>query len=59
MVRLRDRMAEDLRLRGRAAITIRTYVRWARRLSEFYGVSPAKLGEGEVRGKRSAKRILS
>ena len=50
MGRLRERMAEDLRLRGRAPITIRAYVRWAQRFSEYYGVSPARLGEREVRG---------
>jgi len=49
MVRLRDKMTEDLRLRGRAPITIRAYVRWAQRFSEHFGVSPARLGEGDVR----------
>ena len=49
MIRLRDKMVEDLRLRGRAPITIRAYVRWAQRFAEHFGVSPAKLGEGDVR----------
>jgi len=49
MVRLRERMREDLELRGMSASTIELYVRCARRFVEHYGRPPAKLGAEEVR----------
>lgn len=49
MGELRDRMTEDLRLRGVAASTLRTYVRCARKLAVFHRRSPTELGEAEVR----------
>ena len=49
MGRLRDKMAEDLRLRGFAPQTQRTYLRYAQRFADHYHRSPAMLGEREVR----------
>ena len=47
---LRDRMAEDLRLRGLAPFSQTLYLRCAQRFADFYpGRSPLKLGEREVR----------
>ena len=49
MSRLRDRMIEDLRLRGRADNTIDTYVRCVRKLVEWAGVAPSKINAAMVR----------
>lgn len=49
MVRLRDRMREDLELRGMSAGTSESYIRCARRFVEHFGQPPAKLGAEEVR----------
>ena len=49
MSRLRDRMIEDLRLRGRADNTIDTYVRCVRKLVEWAGVAPGKIDAAMVR----------
>jgi len=49
MSRLRDRMIEDLRLRGRADNTIGTYVRCVRKLVEWAGVAPGKINAAMVR----------
>jgi integrase/recombinase XerD len=49
MSRLRDRMIEDLRLRGRADNTIDTYVRCVRKLVEWAGVAPGKINAAMVR----------
>ena len=49
MGELRDRMAEDLRLRGMTSGTVYTYVYCARRLAAFHRRSPAELGAEEVR----------
>lgn len=47
---LRERMAEDMKLRGLAPITMASYLRYAQRLADHYpGRSPLKLGEREVR----------
>ncbi len=47
---LRDRMAEDLKLRGLAANTQTTYLRYAQRFADHYpNRSPLKLGEEEIR----------
>ena len=46
---LRERMVEDLKLRGLAPITAATYLRYAQRFADHYGRSPLKLGEEEVR----------
>jgi len=47
--RLRDKMREDLELRGMAPNTITTYVRCARRFAEFHGRSPCTMGAVEIR----------
>jgi site-specific recombinase XerD len=47
--RLRDKMREDLELRGRSANTIATYVRCARRFAEYHGRSPCAMGAPEIR----------
>ena len=47
--RLRDRMREDLVLRGMSANTIATYDRCARQFSEHFGRSPSAMGADEVR----------
>jgi hypothetical protein len=47
---LRDRMAEDLRLRGLAPISQTHYLRCAQRFADFYsGRSPLKLVEVQRR----------
>src|SRR5580704_3790752 len=47
--RLRDRMREDLVLRGMSDNTITTYVRCARLFAEHFGRSPCALGAVEIR----------
>src|SRR4051812_19447882 len=49
MRRLRDKMAEDLTLRGMSGNTIATYVRCARRFAEHFGRSPCPMGATEIR----------
>ena len=49
MSRLRDRMIEDLRLRGSADNTIDTYVRCVRKLVGWAGVAPGKINAAMVR----------
>ncbi len=49
MQRLRDKMREDLALRGMSAGTIVTYVGCARRFAEHFGRSPSRMGAAEVR----------
>ena len=49
MSRLRDRMVEDLRLRGRAENTINTYVPCVRRFFEWADVPPSKVDGRIVR----------
>jgi site-specific recombinase XerD len=46
---LRERMAEDLKLRGFAPITQTSYLRYAQRFADHYGRSPLRLGERDVR----------
>lgn len=47
---LRERMAEDLKLRGLAPITVASYLRYAQRFAEHYAPrSPLRLGEREVK----------
>jgi len=57
MTRLRDKMREDLQLRGLCPTTIDTYIRGARRFVEPFGAPPAKLGAAEVR--RSLLSLLN
>ena len=47
--RLRDRMIEDLVLRGMAPNTIASYVRCVRRFAEHFGRSPRTMGAAEIR----------
>ena len=49
MTRLRDKMREDLQLRGLCPNTIDTYIRGARRFVDHFAAPPAKLGAAEVR----------
>ena len=47
--RLRDKMREDLELRGMSANTITTYVRCARLFADYHGRSPCAMGAPEIR----------
>lgn len=49
MGQLRDRMAEDLRLAGFSADTVRNYLYCVKQFARHFMRSPAELGEGEVR----------
>ncbi len=47
---LREKMQDDLRLKGYCETTRRCYLGSAQRFAEHYGRSPATMGEQEVRG---------
>ena len=49
MTALRQKMIEDMQLRGLAARTQETYVRVVRQLAEHYGQSPDQLSEEQLR----------
>jgi hypothetical protein len=49
MIRLRDKMREDLELRGMSASTVTTYVCCARRFVEHFGLPPGKIGATDIR----------
>src|SRR5262245_52943003 len=49
MTPLRQKMIEDMQLRGLAERTQTSYVAAVRGLAEYYGKSPAELNEGELR----------
>lgn len=49
MKRLREKMHEDLVLRGMSTATIDSYVRCARKFAEHFGRSPCSMGIHEVR----------
>ena len=49
MGQLRDRMEQDLKLKGLAPTTIRNYLLYCRKFAGFYMRSPEELGEAEVR----------
>lgn len=49
MTALRQRMIEDLHLRGYAARTVEAYVGAVARLAQHYGVAPDQLSEEQVR----------
>jgi integrase/recombinase XerD len=49
MGQLRDRMEQDLKLRGLCPATIRNYLLYCRKFAAFYMRSPEELGEAEVR----------
>lgn len=49
MGQLRDRMAQDLKLKGFSPATIRNYLLYARKFAAFFMRSPAELGDAEIR----------
>src|SRR6516165_8980487 len=49
MGQLRDRMEQDLKLKGVSPATIRNYLLYARKFAGFFMRSPAELGAAEVR----------
>ena len=49
MGQLRDRMAQDLILRGLAPTTSKTYLLYCRKFAAHYRRSPEQLGEAEIR----------
>jgi len=49
MTALRERMIEDMQLRGLAERTQESYVRSVRQLAEYYGKSPEQVSEEELR----------
>jgi integrase/recombinase XerD len=49
MTRLRQRMMEDMQLRGLSEGTQDAYVAAVRQLAEHYGKSPDRIGEEELR----------
>ena len=49
MTALRQRMVEDMQLRGLSEKTQEGYVRAVRQLAEHYGKSPAQISEEELR----------
>ena len=49
MTPLRQKMIEDMQLRGLSARTQETYVRVVRQLAAYYGKSPDQLSEAELR----------
>ncbi len=49
MTPLRERMLEDMQLRGLSERTQETYVRTVRQLAEHYGKSPDDITEEELR----------
>ena len=50
MTALRQKMIEDMQLRGLAARTQQSYVAAVEGLAKYHGKSPAELSEGELRG---------
>jgi len=49
MGQLRDRMKQDLKLKGLSPATIRNYLLYCRKFAGFYRRSPEELGAAEVR----------
>ncbi len=49
MTALRQKMIEDMQLRGLAVRTQQSYVGAVKGLAQYYGKSPKKVGDGEVR----------
>ena len=49
MTRLRQRMIEDMQLRGLSARTQQSYVREVRQLAQHYGKSPDLLTDTEAK----------
>ena len=49
MGQLRDRMEQDLKLKGVSPATIRNYLLYCRKFAAFFMRSPEELGAAEVR----------
>ena len=49
MGQLRDRMAEDLHLKGFSPSTQRIYLHYAKQFAKHFMLSPAQMGEEEIR----------
>jgi integrase/recombinase XerD len=49
MTRLRQKMIEDLQLRGYSPGTQAAYVRAVRQMAEYYGKGPDQISEEELR----------
>ena len=49
MGQLRDRMEQDLKLKGVSPATIRNYLLYCRKFAAFYMRSPEELGASEIR----------
>ena len=49
MTALRQKMIEDMQLRGLAERTQESYIAAVRRLAAYYGKSPGELSEAELR----------
>ena len=49
MTPLRQRMLEDLRIKGRAENTQRSYIEKIKHFAEHFGKSPERLGPDEIR----------
>ena len=49
MTALRQKMIEDMQLRGLSTSTQENYVRVVRQLAEYYGKSPDRISEEELR----------
>ena len=49
MTPLRQRMLEDLQIRGRAVNTQRSYIEKIKHFAEHFGKSPERLGPEEIR----------
>ena len=49
MTRLRQRMVEDMQLRGLSPMTQKAYLRTVRQLAEHYGKSPQRITDEELR----------
>jgi len=46
---LRDKMRQDLELRGMAHNTVKAYLRYARKFAAHFMRSPADMGEAQIR----------
>jgi site-specific recombinase XerD len=49
MIRIRDKMRQDLELRGLRPSTIEIYLRYARLFVAYFNLAPARIGAAEIR----------
>jgi site-specific recombinase XerD len=49
MGKLRDKMTKDMELRGFSPRTMDIYLDWVERFAKYYGKSPEKLGDDDIR----------